>query len=57
MSEPEIELARITVTRVMTDGDDEIRFETDGEPRLIDTVGMLQIALHTILSGETGDDE
>ena len=55
----EIELARITVTRVLTDGDDEIRYETEGEPRFIDAVGMMQIALDLILreglDGE-GDD-
>ena len=57
MSEPEIELARITITRVMSDGDDEVRLETHGEPRLIDAAGMLQIALHSILSGETGESD
>lgn len=52
------EVARIIITRVISEDDDLIEFETEGEPRFIDVVGMMQIALSMALQqGLENEDE
>lgn len=53
-------LATITITRVLTgepgDENDMVHTQAEGNPAIIDALGMLELARDAILKGELFDD-